>query len=374
MLDGQPAAAAIAPDGANAAQHGGRSAHRGAAGLQAPAPNAVPPPEGTAYRVDLHRQVFNAKLQEYMASKAKNMTLLFESEYAQALECLRIYDTLEVGSEERKAAPTARKFELLTRGGGSGPCASLTPEEEAIWLAVAAAEAENEHLDQQADERRDTLQAAAAPAELGAAGANEWGPNAKTEVARILVVVCSSSQGQAPSFRSGCGVLSDLVALSGEAYKAVVEVEIEWNPTLLDAMAQLHSTLLYFVCPAVDTGDGSSGGLSLGALRLAGGNVEAGGVASQEEIAECTCSGGSTCQGVNVDAKDGMRLAEVLRRRRRGVLGVETGGDPDVADTPEPQAVRSSVDRSKPDAQCLVCIVIEVNEHGLSGLRPRLES
>lgn len=31
-------------------------------------------------------------------------------------------------------------------------------------------------------------------------------------------------------------------------------------------------------------------------------------------------------QGVNVDAKDGMRLAEVLRRRRRGVLGVETGG------------------------------------------------
>eukprot|EP00873_Tetraselmis_striata_P028900 jgi/Tetstr1/449164/TSEL_036373.t1 len=285
MLDGQPAAAAIAPDGANAAQHGGRSAHRGAAGLQAPAPNAVPPPEGTAYRVDLHRQVFNAKLQEYMASKAKNMTLLFESEYAQALECLRIYDTLEVGSEERKAAPTSRKFELLTRGGG---------------------------------------------------------------------------KGQAPSFRSGCGVLSDLVALSGEAYKAVVEVEVEWNPTLLDAMAQLHSTLLYFVCPAVDTGDGSSGGLSLGALRMAGGNVEAGGVASQEEITECTCSGGSTCQ--------------VLRRRRRGVLGVETRGDPDVADTPEPQAVRSSVDRSKPDAQCLVCIVIEVNEHGLSGLRPRLES
>eukprot|EP00873_Tetraselmis_striata_P026592 jgi/Tetstr1/446856/TSEL_034334.t1 len=331
MLDGQPAAAAIAPDGANAAQHGGRSAHRGAAGLQAPAPNAVPPPEGTAYRVDLHRQAFNAKLQEYMASKAKNMTLLFELEYAQALECLRIYDTLE----------------------------------EAIWLAVAAAEAENEHLDQQADERRDTLQAAAAPAKLGAAGANEWGSNAKTKVARILVVVCGSNQGQAPSFRSGCGVLSDLVALSGEAYKAVVEVEVEWNPTLLDAMAQLHSTLLYFVCPAVDTGDGSSGGLSLGALRLAGGNVEAGAVACQEEIAECTCSGGSTCQGVNVDAKDGMRLAEVLRRRRR---------DPDVADTLEPQAVRSSVDRSKPDAQCLVCIVIEVNEHGLSGLRPRLES
>eukprot|EP00873_Tetraselmis_striata_P009082 jgi/Tetstr1/429346/TSEL_019263.t1 len=327
MLDGQPAAAAIAPDGANAAQHGGRSAHRGAAGLQAPAPNAVPPPEGTAYRVDLHRQVFNAKLQEYMASKAKNMTLLFESEYGQALECLRIYDTLEVGSEERKAAPTARKFELLTRGRGLGPCASLTPEEEAIWLAVAAAEAENEHqLDQQADERRDTLQAAAAHAKLGAAGANEWGSNAKTKVARILVMVCGSSQGQAPSFRSGCGVLSDLVALSGEAYKAVVEVEVEWNPTLLDAMAQLHSTLLYFVCPAVDTGDGSSGGLSLGALRLGGNNVEAGGVASQEEIAECTCSGGSTCQGVNVDAKDGMRLAEVLRRRRRGVLGVETGG------------------------------------------------
>mmetsp|Transcript_25259 Transcript_25259/g.65594 ORF Transcript_25259/g.65594 Transcript_25259/m.65594 type:complete len:85 (+) Transcript_25259:300-554(+) len=76
---------------------GGRPAHRGAAGLQAPAPNAVPPPEDTAYMVDLHRQVFNAKLQEYMASKAKNMTLLFESEYAQALECLRIYDTLEVG-------------------------------------------------------------------------------------------------------------------------------------------------------------------------------------------------------------------------------------------------------------------------------------
>mmetsp|Transcript_44942 Transcript_44942/g.112587 ORF Transcript_44942/g.112587 Transcript_44942/m.112587 type:complete len:292 (+) Transcript_44942:324-1199(+) len=245
--------------------------------------------------------------------------------------------------ERKKAAPTARKFELLTRGGGQvlvkrpvppsasgpGPGASLTPEEEAIWLAVAAAEAENEHLDPQADERRDTLQAAAAPAELGAAGANEWGSNAKTEVARILVVVCGSSQGQAPSFRSGCGVLSDLVALSGEAYKAAVEVHVEWNPTLTalrDAMAQLHSTLLYFVCPAVDTGDGSSGGLSLGALRLAGGNVEAGGVATQEEIAECTCSGGSTCQGVNVDAKDGMRLAEVLRRRRRGVLGVETGG------------------------------------------------
>eukprot|EP00873_Tetraselmis_striata_P002248 jgi/Tetstr1/422512/TSEL_001274.t1 len=300
MLDGQPAAAAIAPDGANAAQHGGRSAHRGAAGLQAPAPNAVPPPEGTAYRVDLHRQVFNAKLQEYMASKAKNMTLLFESEYAQALECLRIYDTLEVGSEERKAAATARKFELLTRGGGK--------------------------LDQQADERRDTLQAAAAPAKLGAACANEWGSNAKTEVARILAVVCGSNQGQAPSFRSGCGVLSDLVALSGEAYKAVVEVEVEWNPTLLDAMPQLHSTLLYFVCPAVYTGDGSSGGLSLGALHLAGGNVEAGGVASQEEIAECTCSGGSTRQGVNVDAKYGMRLAEVLRRRQRGVLGVETRG------------------------------------------------
>jgi len=96
-----------------------------------------------------------------MASKAKNMTLLFESEYAQALECLRIYDTLEVGSEERKkAAPTARKFELLTRGGGQvlvkrpvppsasgpGPCASLTPKEEAIWLAVAVAEAQNEHV------------------------------------------------------------------------------------------------------------------------------------------------------------------------------------------------------------------------------------
>mmetsp|Transcript_24620 Transcript_24620/g.63073 ORF Transcript_24620/g.63073 Transcript_24620/m.63073 type:complete len:220 (+) Transcript_24620:582-1241(+) len=144
-----------------------------------------------------------------------------------------------------------------------------------------------------------------------------------------LVVVCGSSQGQTLSFRSGCGVLSDLVALSGEAYKAAVEVHVEWNPTLTalrDAMAQLQPTLLYFVCPAVDTGDGSSGGLSLGALRLAGGNVEAGGVASQEEIAECTCSGGSTCQGVNVDAKDGMRLAEVLRRRRRGVLGVETGG------------------------------------------------
>eukprot|EP00873_Tetraselmis_striata_P010290 jgi/Tetstr1/430554/TSEL_020352.t1 len=256
--------------------------------------------------VVLHRQAFNAMLQEYMASKANNMTLLFESEYAQALE-LRIYDTLE---ERKKAAPIARKFELLTRGGGqvlvkrpvppsgsgSGPCASLTPEEEAIWLAVAAAEAENEHqLDQQADERRDTLQAAAAPAELGAAGANEWVSNAKTEMARILVVVCGSSQGQAPSFRSGCGVLSDLVALSGEAYKAVVE----WNPTvtaLRDAMAQLHSTLLYFVCPVVDTGDGSSGGLSLGALRLGGGNLEAGGVATQEEIAECTCSGGSTCQ------------------------------------------------------------------------------
>jgi len=46
-----------------------------------------------------------------------------------------------------------------------------------------------QQLDQQADERRDTLQAAAAPAELGAAGANEWGSNAKTEVARILVGV-----------------------------------------------------------------------------------------------------------------------------------------------------------------------------------------
>mmetsp|Transcript_34431 Transcript_34431/g.86821 ORF Transcript_34431/g.86821 Transcript_34431/m.86821 type:complete len:258 (+) Transcript_34431:359-1132(+) len=216
--------------------------------------------------------------------------------------------------ERKKAAPTARKFELLTRGGGQvlvkrpvppsasgpGPGASLTPEEEAIWLAVAAAEAENEHLDPQADERRDTLQAAAAPPELGAAGANEWGSNAKTEVARILVVVCGSSQGQAPSFRSGCGVLSDLVALSGEAYKAAVEVHVEWNPTLTalrDAMAQLHSTLLYFVCPAVDTGDGSSGGLSLGALRLGGSNVEAGGVATQEDIAACTCSGG----GARVD-------------------------------------------------------------------------
>eukprot|EP00873_Tetraselmis_striata_P029666 jgi/Tetstr1/449930/TSEL_036984.t1 len=177
MLDGQPAAAAIAPDGANAAQHGGRPAHRGAAGLQAPPPNVVPPPQDAAYMVDLHRQVFNAKLQEYMASKAKNMTLLFESEYAQALKCLRIYHTLE--------------------------------------------------LDQQADERRDTLQAAAATAELGAAGANEWGSNAKTEVARILVVVCGSGQGQAPSFRSGCSVLSDLVALSGEAYKAVEEVPVE---------------------------------------------------------------------------------------------------------------------------------------------------
>eukprot|EP00873_Tetraselmis_striata_P037533 jgi/Tetstr1/457797/TSEL_044342.t1 len=212
MLDVQPAAAAIAPDGANAAQHGGRPAHRGAAGLQAPAPNAVPPPEHTAYMVDMHRQVFNAKLLEYMASKAKNMTLLFESEYAQALECLRIYDTLEEGS------PYSEKIRTSHSWRGS---------EEATWLAVAAAEAENEHLDPQADERRDTLQAAAAPAELGAAGANEWGSNAKTEAARILVVVCGSSQGQAPSFRSGCGVLSDLVALSGEAYKAVVEVQVE---------------------------------------------------------------------------------------------------------------------------------------------------
>eukprot|EP00873_Tetraselmis_striata_P039166 jgi/Tetstr1/459430/TSEL_004799.t3 len=247
------------------------------------------------------------------------MTLLFESESAQAPECLRIYDTLE---ERKKAAPTATKFELLTRGGGQvlvkrpvppsasgpGPGASLTPEEEAIWLAVAAAEAENEHqLDPQADERRDTLQAAAAPAELGAAGAND--------------------QGQTLSFRSGCGVLSDLVALSGEAYKAAVEVHVEWNPTLTalrDAMAQLQPTLLYFVCPAVDTGDGSTGGLSLGPLRLGGGNVEAGVVATQEEIAECTYSVGSTCQGVYVDAKGGMGLAEVLRRRRRGVLGVQT--------------------------------------------------
>jgi len=79
-----------------------------------------------------------------------------------------------------------------------------------------------------------------------------------------------------------------------------VEVQVEWNPTLKalrDAMAQLHPTLLYFVCPAVDTGDGSSGGLSLGALRLGGGNVEAGGVATQEDIAACTCSGG----GARVD-------------------------------------------------------------------------
>eukprot|EP00873_Tetraselmis_striata_P023004 jgi/Tetstr1/443268/TSEL_031302.t1 len=65
------------------------------------------------------------------------------------------------------------------------------------------------------------------PPSSGAAGANEWVSNAKPEVARILVVVCGSSQGQAPSFRSECGVLSDLVALSGEAYKAVVEVQVE---------------------------------------------------------------------------------------------------------------------------------------------------
>eukprot|EP00873_Tetraselmis_striata_P041066 jgi/Tetstr1/461330/TSEL_006456.t1 len=201
-----------------------------------------------------------------MASKAKNMTLLFESAYAQALECLRIYDTLE---ERKKAAPTARKFELLTRGGGqSGPGAELPQR------------------------------------------------NARAKRPR------------------------------GSQWRSVQRC-----------------------------GDGSSGGLSLGALRLGGSNVEAGGVATQEEIAECTSSGGSTCQGVNVDAKDGMRLAEVLRRRQRGVLlGVETGGDPDFADTPERQAIRSSVDRSKPDAQCLVCIVIEVTEHGLSDLRPMLES
>eukprot|EP00873_Tetraselmis_striata_P034449 jgi/Tetstr1/454713/TSEL_041599.t1 len=87
-----------------------------------------------------------------------------------------------------------------------------------------------------------------------------------------------------------------------------VEVQVEWNPTLSslrDAMARLHPTLLYFVCPTVDTWNGSSGGMSLGALRLGGGNVEAGGVATQEEIVECTCSGGSTCQGVYVDAKGG---------------------------------------------------------------------
>eukprot|EP00873_Tetraselmis_striata_P034297 jgi/Tetstr1/454561/TSEL_041456.t1 len=263
MLDGQPAAAAIAPDGANAAHHGGRPAHRGAAGLHAPAPNAVPPPDDTAYMVDLHRQVFNAKLQEYMASKAKNMTLLFESEYAQAMECLRIYDTLE---ERKKAAPTARKFELLTRGGGQ--------------------------LDRQADERRDTLQQRRPPPSSGPQAPMIGG---RTRRQRWR----GSSHGQAPSFRSGCGVLSDLVALSGEAYKAVVEVHVDWNPTLTalrDAMAQLHPTLLYVVCPAVDTGDGSSGGLSLGALRLGGGNVEAGGVATQEEIAECISSGGNTCQ------------------------------------------------------------------------------
>eukprot|EP00873_Tetraselmis_striata_P004107 jgi/Tetstr1/424371/TSEL_014932.t1 len=220
------------------------------------------------------------------------------------------------------------------------------------------------YWDHQADERQDTLQAAAAPAELGAAGANEWVSNAKTEVARILVVVCGSSQGQAPSFRSGCGVLNDLVALSGEVYKAV-----------------LHSTLLYFVCPVVDTGDGSSGGLSLGALRLGGSNVEAGGVASQEEIAGCTCSGGSTCKGVNVDAKDGMRLAEVLRRHRRGVLGVERGGGArgdgcgrQRSERLQPRILWAFVFDVLLDAQCLVCIVIKVNEHGLSGLRPRLES
>eukprot|EP00873_Tetraselmis_striata_P023397 jgi/Tetstr1/443661/TSEL_031653.t1 len=203
--------------------------------------------------VDLHRQIFNAKLQEHMANKAKSMTLLFESEYAQALECLGIYGTLDVGSEERKkAAPTARKFELLTCGG----------DQE---LAVAAAEAENEHPDQQADERRNTLQAAAAPAELGAAGANAWGRTPRQ---------------------------------SGEANKAMVELQGEWNPTLTalrDAMAQLHPTLLYFICPAVDTGDGNSGDLSLGSLRLGDGNMEAGGVATHEEIAECTCSGGNTC-------------------------------------------------------------------------------
>eukprot|EP00873_Tetraselmis_striata_P020547 jgi/Tetstr1/440811/TSEL_029118.t1 len=123
------------------------------------------------------------------------MTLVFESEYAHALECLRIYDTLE---ERKKAAPSAGKFELLTRGGGQ--------------------------LEQQADERRDTLQEAAAPAELGAARANEWESIAKTEVGRILVVVCGSSQGQAPAFRSGCGALSDVVALCGEAYKAEEDI------------------------------------------------------------------------------------------------------------------------------------------------------
>eukprot|EP00873_Tetraselmis_striata_P042122 jgi/Tetstr1/462386/TSEL_007392.t1 len=69
--------------------------------------------QDTAYMVDMHRHVFNAKLQEYMGSKAKNMTLLFESEYAQALECLRIFDTLEVGSEVSRcrhpAAAAARR-------------------------------------------------------------------------------------------------------------------------------------------------------------------------------------------------------------------------------------------------------------------------
>eukprot|EP00873_Tetraselmis_striata_P040584 jgi/Tetstr1/460848/TSEL_006008.t1 len=285
MLDGQPAAAAIAPDGANVAQHGGRPTHSGAAGLQAPAPNTVPPPEDTAYMVDLHRPVFNAKLQEYMASKAKNVTILFESEYAQALECLRIYDNLE-----EEGSPYCEKIRTSHSWRGSSIGQVLVKRSPLLVCYDPAVDAQQ--LDQHADERRDTLQAAAAPAELGAAGANEWGSNAKTEVAHILVVLCGSSQGQAPSFRSGCGVLSDLVALSGEAYKAVVRPPGR---------------------------DGSSGGLSLGALRLGGGNVEAGGVASQEEIAECTCSGGNTCQGVNVDAKDGMRLAEVLRRRRRGL-------------------------------------------------------
>eukprot|EP00873_Tetraselmis_striata_P035091 jgi/Tetstr1/455355/TSEL_042190.t1 len=85
--------------------------------------------------------------------------------------------------------------------------------------------------------------------------------------------------------------------------------------------------------------------------------------------------------GVDVDAKDGMRLAEVLRRHRRGVLGVERRGGArgdgcgrQRSERLQPRILWAFVFDVLLDAQCLVCIVIKVNEHGLSGLRPRLES
>eukprot|EP00873_Tetraselmis_striata_P025329 jgi/Tetstr1/445593/TSEL_003399.t1 len=250
MLDGQPAAAAIAPDGANAAQHGGRPAHRGAAGLHAPAPNVVPPPEDTAYMVDLHRQVFNAKLQEHMASKAKSMTLLFESEYAQALECLGIYGTLDVGSEERKkAAPTARKFEILTCGGDQ--------ELVKYW---SRGHCTRPHLG------RDLARANQQRKQYG----RRW---------RRLRRRMSIRTSRQTSDETRCKQRRPPPSSGPQAPMRGVERQ---DRALRDAMAQLHPTPLYFICPAVDTWDGSSGDLSLGSLRLGDGNMEAGGVARKK--------------------------------------------------------------------------------------------